>query len=105
MKFTIDMSKEYPLELGPMTRMQELEQSIYVLVNTMRGEVPCYREFGVNTDYLHKPINVAKAQYAASVTAAIERFIPGLHVRRITFAGKPLEPDRLKPILEVVMYE
>ena len=105
MKFTIDMSKEYSLTLGPMTRMEQIEQSIYVLINTMRGEVPCYREFGVNTDYLHKPINVAKAQYSAAVTAAIERFIPGIQVRSITFTGEPLNPDNLKPILEVVMYE
>ena len=105
MKFTIDMSKDYPLTLGPLTRMQQLEQSIYVLVNTVRGEVPCYRDFGVSTDYLHKPINVAKAQYSAAVTAAIERYIPDIQVRRVTFSDEQGESDKLRPILEVVMNE
>lgn len=105
MKFTIDMSKDYPLTLGPLTRMQQLEQSIYVLVNTVRGEVPCYRDFGVSTDYLHKPINVAKAQYSAAVTAAIERYIPEIQVRRVTFSDEQGESDKLRPILEVVMNE
>lgn len=105
MKFTIDMSNDYPLTLGPLTRMQQLEQSIYVLVNTVRGEVPCYRDFGVSTDYLHKPINVAKAQYSAAVTAAIERYIPEIQVRRVTFSDEQGESDKLRPILEVVMNE
>ncbi len=105
MKFTIDMTKKYELTLAPRNRMEELEQSIYILINTMRGEVPCYREFGINTDYLHKPISVAKQQYAAAVAAAVERFIPGIQVRRITFAENVNSPGNLKPIMEVVMCE
>lgn len=85
--------------------MRELEQSVYVLINTMRGEAPCYREFGVSADYLHKPINVAKAQYSAAVTAAMERFIPELRVRKITFGDDITRPDELRPIMEVEMYE
>jgi len=105
MTITVDCSKGMRLSLKPQTYIQEIEQSIYVLLMTPRGEVPCYREFGVDSDYLHRPINVAKALYVSAVADAIREFVPEVILQKVTFTVKPLEPDKLYPILEVTIRE
>lgn len=105
MQFTVDFSKGMTLSLAPETYLDEVKQSLYILVNTFRGETPCYREFGVNADYLHKPVTIARAMYAATVTDAIERFLPQVQVKRVKFDEDAETPEALMPILEVVVNE
>lgn len=100
MNVSIDMSKGVDITFEPKTLLEKVQQEIYILLNTPKGSVPCYREYGVNMDYLHRPVNAARTLYAAAITDAINKFIPDAHVRKITFADAT-EPSQLKPILEV----
>lgn len=104
-KVTIDLSTERELTLAPATKLEAIEQSLYVLVNTLKGEVPCYREFGVTTAYMHRPANIAKTMFASAITAAIDKFIPEITVQKISFDAGADSPDTLKPIVEVVIRE
>lgn len=105
MTITVDCSKGIALTLKPATTIQAIEQSIYLLLMTPRGEVPCYREFGLDANYLHRPINVAKALYVSAVADAIREFVPEVSLQRVTFTVNPLEPDKLYPKLEVTISE
>ena len=61
MTYTIDCSKGVALSLAPATHVDEVIQGIFILLNTYIGEVPCFREFGIDPSYKDKPIPIAKA--------------------------------------------
>lgn len=103
MTYTIDFSNDMALTLEPEDSVHETIQSIYILVNTAIGEVPCYRDFGVDSAYLHKPIQTAQAMYAAAITAAFEKFIDNVTIDEIRFANDSNDPSVLYPILEVTI--
>lgn len=105
MTYTIDCSQGVTLNLAPESFVEEIVQEIYILLNTPKGSIPYYREFGIDGDYLHKPMQIAKAMYAAAVTDAIEQFIPGVQLQNISFAGNADSPATLRPILEVIIFE
>ena len=102
---TIDFSNGVDLTFEPDSRTSELIQSIFILLNTPRGSVPCYREFGIDTAYLHKPIQTAKTMYAAAITEGINAFIPGVQLNHMSFANNADTPSTLIPILEVTFVE
>lgn len=105
MTYTIDCSQGVALTLAPEDQVEEVIQSIFILLNTPVGSVPCYREFGIDGEYLHKPMQLAKTLYAAAVTDAIEQFIPGVQLQSVSFAGNADSPTTLRPILEVTIFE
>lgn len=105
MAYTIDCSREVALTLEPKTKIEEITQSIYVLLNTPLGSVPYYREFGIDNSYLHKPIQAAKTLFAAAISDAINAFIPGVQLQHVTFASNSDSPTTLRPILEVIFVE
>ena len=105
MTYTIDCSKGVDLSLAPEDNVQEVIQSIFILLNTPLGSVPYYREFGIDGEYIHKPMHLAKTLYAAAVTDAIEQFIPGVQLQSVSFAGNANSPSTLRPILEVTIFE
>lgn len=105
MTFTIDCSQGVALALEPEDQVAEIIQSIFILLNTPLGSVPCYREFGIDNEYLHKPIQVAQSLFAAAVSDAIEKFVPEVQLNRVSFAGNVDSPSTLRPILEVTIFE
>ena len=105
MNITIDFSKPLSLAFEPNSVEAEIVQSLYILMNTRLGEVPCYREFGIDNSFLHKPLQAAKTMYAAAITEAVERFITGVRVNRVMFADNAETPTTLCPILEVTIIE
>ena len=105
MKYTIDCSKGVAISLEPPDRVQEVIQSIFILLNTMKGEIPCYRDFGVDGGYLHKPMKIAQTMYVSTITEQVERYVPGVQIDKIRFHNDPQAPTTLIPILEVTIYE
>ena len=103
MTFAIDFSQDVALTLAPEDSREETIQGIYILLNTVLGEVPCYREFGVDSEYVHRPTNVAQTMYAASITAALQEFMPDVLIEDITFTVDPDNPSTLYPKLEVTI--
>lgn len=101
---SIDLSKGIPLTFAPETREDQVIQELYILLNTAKGEVPYYREYGIDSSYLHKPINIAKTMYAAAINEGVNKFIPGASLKRVRF-NDASDPASLVPILEVTLYE
>ena len=64
---------------------EELDRQLALLLSTVEGSMPLDREFGVNMDYIDKPIEVAKSLYAAEVTKKILKFIDKVRVKEITW--------------------
>lgn len=102
---TVDLSKPLDLSLFPDDREAELLQQLYCLLMTDKGSVPCYRDYGVDTDWLHRPINAARSAYAVAIHQAVQTYLPTVKVNAIRFTAKALEPDHLYPVLEVTFLE
>lgn len=105
MTYTIDCSKGVALSLAPATHVDEVIQGIFILLNTYIGEVPCFREFGIDPSYRDKPIPIAKALYASAITEGIEKYISGVTVDQITFSHKSDDMSTLLPKVEVTIIE
>lgn len=105
MNVTVDFSKGVALTLMPKSRNEEITQSIFILLNTIKGSIPFYREFGLDNSFAHKPAAAAQSLYASAVADAIERFLPDIHVNNISFANDSDEPSTLCPKLEVTIIE
>ncbi len=105
MNVVINPSEDITLSLAPTSTLQEIIQNVLCILNTPLMSVPCYREFGVKNNYLHRPITVAQSAYASAIASAISEFEPRAIVDRVTFTVDPNHPDRLKPTVEVTINE
>ena len=59
-------------------------QNVALIINTRKGTVPLYRDFGLNMDYLDKPANIAATLAAQDVQAAIDEYEPRAKVRAVS---------------------
>lgn len=76
-------------------------QNIAVILSTPKGSVPQYREFGLSTVFLDKPIPLAKMMMRAEVREAIERWEPRAQFVSMTFEERITQPGTLWPTVEV----
>ena len=62
---------------------------------------PFYRDFGISSEFLDRPVPVAKVMLISEVREAVEEWEPRASVVNVSFKGNVLEPGRLVPIVEV----
>ena len=105
MRTTIDTSKGIGLTFFPETVEAEITQNIYCILNTIKGSVPMYRQFGINNDFDHKPMAVAESSYAAAIVEAISKFEPRAQVVRVSFTSDSKKTGHMFPIVEVTFLE
>jgi phage baseplate assembly protein W len=101
MTVMIDASEGMDLVLFPENEETDIIQNVYCILQTVMGSVPHYREYGVDTNYLHRPLPVARAAYAVAITNAIRKFETRAKLRNVDFYEDPLYPGELYPLLEV----
>lgn len=101
----IDFRTPPTLSFSPASKEEEIVQSIYCVLFTPKGSVPCYREFGLSPDWLHRPINAAQSAYAVSLVQALRVYEPRVRVDQVRFEVDILHPDHLCPVLEVTILE
>ena len=77
----IDTSKKMELSLAPETETDAKVQELYILICTIQGECPLYRDFGVANDYLHMPINAAQTAFTLAITEALRKVLQGESIR------------------------
>ena len=97
----IDTSRAPRLTFFPETKEDDLVQRIYCLLATVKGTVPCYRDYGLSSEWLHRPINAVQSLYATQVAQALAAYLPDVKLLRIRFDNDSERPDYLHPILEV----
>lgn len=89
-------------KLVPTSTAEEIAQCVKCLLLTSAGTVFFYREFGISTELIDRPINVAKNRFLAEVVKQVAKYEPRAKVKSIRWTGDG--PDGiLKPtvILEV----
>lgn len=99
----IRASEKRPLTLAPETDEEAKVQELWILLCTILGECPFYRDFGVSNDYLHMPVDAAKTAMTVAIIEAFRKFEPDVEIVNIwyeTNLDKTMQ-GILNPVLEV----
>ena len=101
MTYTLDFTYAAPLTLDPKTPQDEKMQNLYCMLNTYISEVPCYRNFGLDKQYLSAPMNLAKTMLVAAIAEALNNFFPELRLDKVDFDFDGDFPDAMGCRIEV----
>lgn len=101
MSYTVSNTDSAELELNESSYVDSVLQNIRCLLSTWEGEVPLYRDYGLNPELLHRPINVVESLLVADITDKIEKYEPRAQVINVSFTGESQTPDVLGISVEV----
>lgn len=77
------------------TEAEELVQNARTILGVMRGEVPLYREFGIDSSIIDSPDTVAEARFTGAAFEALEEFEPRIDATNLDFEETTTATDRL----------
>ena len=103
MTVTVTYSDFYPLKLNETDLIKSVRQNVLLILSTFRGSVPLYRDFGISSEALDKPVNVARTLLVSDIRESVEKYEPRVTVRDITFEADM--SGRLIPTVEVEINE
>ena len=63
----------------------DIKRCLETLYQTAEGTCPLDREFGLNTDFVGMPMDVAKNLFAVEITEKTDRYEPRATVKSINF--------------------
>ncbi len=102
MSYKVSTENMGSLRLNEPDRTKSILQNVGIVLSTWKGSVPLYRVFGITSEFVHKPIPVAKAMLRAAIREAVERFEPRVEVVDVTFTESV---NGLIPTVEVNILE
>lgn len=73
------------------TLASEVIRNVNVILGTLEGEVACDRSFGLNPNFLDKPLDLAKQLYIITVIDKVEQYEPRAAVENIVFDSDALK--------------
>ena len=76
MTVVLDTSKGVELSLMPKSKGDAIAQQLYIIVQSIKGEVPMYRDFGTDYAFKDMPMIVAKSMYIGAISEAIRKYMP-----------------------------
>lgn len=101
MSYTVKSTDLSVIRLNESDAVESVLQNIRILLNTWQGEVPLYRDFGIDPEILHRPINEVENLLAADVIEKVETYEPRATVLDVSFAVSAKRPDTLEITVEV----
>ena len=101
MNLIIDSEKSYSQELLENDTAKSVIQNIALLLNTKKGTVPMYRDYGLPMEFIDKPIDAAETIAFAEITEAMEKFEPRAKLENMEFYGS--KDGKLAIKLEVTL--
>lgn len=101
MSYKVSETDLSAIRLNEADKVRSVLQNIAVILSTRKGTVPLYRSFGLNMDFLDKPIPVAKVLMIAEVREAVEMWEPRATVVGVSFSEDAARPGTLIPTVEV----
>lgn len=64
----------------------DIKRCLECLYQTAEGTCPLDREFGLNTDFVGMPMDVAKSQFAVEIISKTDKYEPRAMVKDIGFS-------------------
>ena len=87
------------INFAPADERTEIIQNIKTILQTIQGTVPLFREFGINSENLDVPINLAQTMLASEIARQINLYEPRAVLKRIN-AEKNLD-GKLKITVQI----
>lgn len=100
MVYTVRSDEEISYSLQEKDEVKEILQNIRLFLSTRKGSVPMYRSFGLDTEFIDKPLPVAQMLIRSQLKEMIEAVEPRATIQRIDFEEMPLSGG-MAVILEV----
>lgn len=88
-------------KLIPQSKAEEIAQCVKCLLLTAKGTCFFYRDFGVNTELIDKPLNVAKNRFLSEVVRQVARYEPRCKVKSIRWEQSDAADGELRPVLTI----
>ncbi len=85
MAYKVNSAENYILSLQQNSKVLSILQNIALLLNTKRGTVPMYRDFGLPMEFVDKPIDVAETMAFVEISDALEEFEPRAKLEDVCF--------------------
>ena len=85
MTYKVNSANSYSLSLQQDSKVFSVLQNIALLLNTKRGTVPMYRDFGLPMEFVDKPIDVAENMAYVEISDALEEFEPRAKLEDVYF--------------------
>ena len=98
---TVTETDVYPLTLNEEDAAKSVRQNIALILTSFRGTIPLYRDFGLSSESIDKPINVARTMLISDIKESVETYEPRATVTDITFKASPDNPSTIIPVVEV----
>ena len=80
---------------------REIVRNCEMIMATPVGSSPLYRDFGVDTSMLDKPMDLARNLYAVAVMEAVERWEPRARVQAVTLTPDVSGKIEAKAVIEL----
>lgn len=84
MRYKVRSDDLKPYYLTEDNTVRSVLQNIILILNTPKGSVPMYRDFGLRMAYKDRPQTVADAIIVSEVTSAIKSYEPRASVVSVT---------------------
>lgn len=101
MDIVIDQDEDFSTDFQENDEIKSIKQNIAMLLNTKKGTIPMYREFGLPMEFVDKPINVAETMATFEISEALDAFEPRATLKDMRF--KPSMDGRMSIHLEVTI--
>ena len=105
MTIMIDTKTKPDLTFFPETTLDEITQNLYCIIQSFKEQIPCYRQFGIDSEWLHRPMNAAKQIWAVSLADAIRTFEPRVNIESFNFEIDKATPTEAYVEIEVSFNE
>lgn len=91
----LDFENDADFELMPETEEKEILQNIRFIVLTRKGSVPMARDFGVDWDFLDKPINEARLIAIPEIISEVQTREPRAEISQVVYDGVDAENGKI----------
>lgn len=105
MSYTVSTADNENIVLNENAYVNSVLQNIRMLLSTWEGDVPLYRDYGLNPELLHRPINVVESLLIEDITEKIEKYEPRCTLISCSFSVDNSRPDVLGITVEIEVDE
>lgn len=73
------------ISLAPSSVALEVIQNVRMIVTTVRGSVPLYRDFGIDPTIIDAPTQIAEAKLSTDIIRQVRKYEPRAQITNLTF--------------------
>lgn len=101
MRYIVTNADLTEIVLNEMKEVSQVLQNVGTILNTWKGSVPLHRDFGIDPDLLHRPVNMVEDLIIADVIEAIEKYEPRAEVVNVDVSVNKNTPDKVRIAVEI----